>query len=261
MVDNVRAFYLLPPQLAEFGGGVGSALWPEAAPGVLWGQGIPQGERAPFTVVNKGSLYSQVNATDDESCVWMKVDEGGDDADWARLLSETMGIAHGTASGSDASVDWDFTATMAASVYYASFDVRTVISGATGAAWASTAYFTMTQGTDKSVNGYISVLELELTNACATASAMYPLVINLNDNAGSNAGLAWIAFREYGSRAPPALFWLGTEIHAAVGSSSATAVWTAVAGSYEDNCDYAIRFISGSSHTPYWLLVSSTAPS
>ena len=32
MADNVRAFYLLPPQLAEFGGGVGSALWPEQEP-------------------------------------------------------------------------------------------------------------------------------------------------------------------------------------------------------------------------------------
>jgi hypothetical protein len=57
---------------------------PEGAPAWLWGQGSPAAF-APFTIVNKGSLYSEVNAPDDDPHVWMKVDEGGDAADWVRV--------------------------------------------------------------------------------------------------------------------------------------------------------------------------------
>jgi hypothetical protein len=92
MTANVRAFYLLPPQLAEFGGGIGSALWPEQAPAVLWGQGTPDGDRAPFTVVNKGSLYLCTNNADDVGAVYQKVDEGDADTDWVLLGGQSGGI-------------------------------------------------------------------------------------------------------------------------------------------------------------------------
>jgi len=53
----------------------------EVSPAWLWGQGSPAAI-SPFTTVNKGSLYSEVNASDDDPNLWIKVDEGGDAADW-----------------------------------------------------------------------------------------------------------------------------------------------------------------------------------
>ena len=53
-------------------------------PAWLWGQGTPAAI-VPFTTVNKGSLYSEVNATDDDANLWVKRDEGSDAADWVRM--------------------------------------------------------------------------------------------------------------------------------------------------------------------------------
>lgn len=50
------------------------------------GTGTPDGDREPFKSANKGSLYSQLNAADDTACLWQKVDEGNDDADWVRMF-------------------------------------------------------------------------------------------------------------------------------------------------------------------------------
>jgi hypothetical protein len=59
-----------------------TALNPEVAPVWLWGVGTPDGDASPWLEANKGSLYSNVDATDDASHIYQKVDEGGDDADW-----------------------------------------------------------------------------------------------------------------------------------------------------------------------------------
>ena len=90
MTASTKAWYLFPP-----GPGVGgtgevpppssiAGLFPENSPAWLWGQGTPAAI-APFTLVNKGSLYSEVNATDDDPNLWVKVDEGGDTADWVLM--------------------------------------------------------------------------------------------------------------------------------------------------------------------------------
>lgn len=95
MTASTQAWYLYPP-----GQGVGptgelqppgsmAGLYPEGAPAWLWGQGTPAAI-APFTLVNKGSLYSEVNATDDDPNIWVKVDEGGDTADW--VLQGNTGV-------------------------------------------------------------------------------------------------------------------------------------------------------------------------
>ena len=94
MTDSVRAFFLQNPTGQ---GGVGpkqssNALWPENAPAILWGQGTPNGDLAPFNQVNKGSIYMEVNGTDDAGAVWQKVDEGGDNADWERLGGDAGGV-------------------------------------------------------------------------------------------------------------------------------------------------------------------------
>ena len=90
MAVATNAFFLVG------GGPVGAGLpnysaaggtYPEGAPAILWGQGTPAA-LAPWTLVNKGSLYMSVNQTDDTTALYMKVDEGGDAADWKRVFAE-----------------------------------------------------------------------------------------------------------------------------------------------------------------------------
>lgn len=93
MTDSTRAFFLWPIGSGEMGSAglippVGSALHPEGSPSVLWGQGTPNGDLAPFSVVNKGSIYLCVNNTDDQACIYQKVDEGGDNNDWVLVFAE-----------------------------------------------------------------------------------------------------------------------------------------------------------------------------
>ena len=87
MATSTKAYFLYPPAPGLGAGHInppGSGLHLENSPAWLWGQGTPAAI-APFTTVNKGSLYSEVNATDDDPNLWVKVDEGGDAADWVRL--------------------------------------------------------------------------------------------------------------------------------------------------------------------------------
>jgi hypothetical protein len=58
---------------------------------VLWGTGTPNGDLAPFNLVNKGSLYFSVNNADDSAAVYMKYDEGGDNNDWVAILAGVNG--------------------------------------------------------------------------------------------------------------------------------------------------------------------------
>jgi hypothetical protein len=84
MVASTKALVVIPPDYPGAGsqfGAYSSPLAPENQPAWLWGQGTPAAI-PPFTTVNKGSLYSEVNASDDDPCLWVKVDEGGDTADW-----------------------------------------------------------------------------------------------------------------------------------------------------------------------------------
>ena len=59
-----------------------TGMMAEAPPCWIAGQGTPNGDLEPFLSAQKGSLYSQTDATDDASPLWVKIDEGGDDADW-----------------------------------------------------------------------------------------------------------------------------------------------------------------------------------
>ena len=86
MTASTNAWFLLQSMLGGAGviSGPQGGVQAEEAPAWLWGQGTPAAI-VPFTTVNKGSFYSEVNASDDDPNVWMKVDEGGDAADWVRL--------------------------------------------------------------------------------------------------------------------------------------------------------------------------------
>ena len=97
MTVATAAFFLqVPPDYGLGTAGVISApqaLSPEGPPSILWGQGTPNGDLAPFNRVNKGSLYMSVNQTDDTGAsLWTKVDEGGDDADWEEVLVDGQAL-------------------------------------------------------------------------------------------------------------------------------------------------------------------------
>lgn len=93
MTVTTKAHELFPHAGGSIGGmgwadPPGMSLTPEGAPTILWGVGTPDGDASPFNLVNKGSLFLCVNNTDDEACVYQKVDEGGDDADWVLVFAE-----------------------------------------------------------------------------------------------------------------------------------------------------------------------------
>ena len=95
MATSTQAWYLYPPGPGIGGAGEvpppGAGIYPEGAPAILWGQGTPAAI-APFTIVNKGSLYMTVDQTDDTTAVYLKVDEGGDAADWAKVFAENEAL-------------------------------------------------------------------------------------------------------------------------------------------------------------------------
>lgn len=95
MTASVQAFFLHNPVAVggagEIVGGGPSGMYPEGSPAILWGQGTP-GAIAPFTLVNKGSLYMAVDQADDVTAVYMKVDEGLDAADWVRIFVENQAL-------------------------------------------------------------------------------------------------------------------------------------------------------------------------
>lgn len=88
MATSTKALFLVGGEYSGASGTVvqpyGSSMAPEGSPAWLWGQGTP-GAFVPFTKVNKGSLYSEVNAADDNPNLWLKVDEGADAADWVLM--------------------------------------------------------------------------------------------------------------------------------------------------------------------------------
>ncbi|KKL93983.1 hypothetical protein LCGC14_1869220 [marine sediment metagenome] len=86
MASSKQAYPLYPPAVVGAGAISPSegAMFPEAGPAWIWGQGTPAAI-APFTTVQKGSIYSEVNAADDDPALWFKVDEGGDAADWVSV--------------------------------------------------------------------------------------------------------------------------------------------------------------------------------
>lgn len=84
MADSTAAYHLIKTQ--------GTSMESEREPDVLWGLGTPNGDIEPFVSVQKGSLYISVDRTDDEAHIYVKVDEGGDNNDWVRLLAENHAL-------------------------------------------------------------------------------------------------------------------------------------------------------------------------
>lgn len=94
MADSLNVHFLSPYGMRVGGAGLvpgaGGGMDEEGQPAIMWGQGTPDGNLAPFNLVNKGSLYMEVNGTDDQAHMWQKVDEGGESGldDWKRMFVE-----------------------------------------------------------------------------------------------------------------------------------------------------------------------------
>jgi len=73
-----------------------TSMMAEAPPCWIAGQGTPNGDLEPFASAQKGSLYTQTNATDDAPHIYQKVDEGEDNNDWVLLAipSTALSVAH-----------------------------------------------------------------------------------------------------------------------------------------------------------------------
>ena len=53
---------------------------------IIWQTGAPDGDAAPEQDALKGSLYIRTDATDDESPLFLKIDENGSDDDWVAVF-------------------------------------------------------------------------------------------------------------------------------------------------------------------------------
>ena len=250
MADSVNAFYYVKPDPGSMG-----SMIPETPPALLWGQGTPAAISV-FKVPNKGSIYMQVDGTDDESHCWMKVDEGEDAADWVRLLTSPYNIAQTYVATELHAVEINQTATHISGGNMVALNVAQTTAGTAGA-WSSAIYAKVTQGTTKNVNGYLSAIECELVNSNTNVSDWFPLVINANSTTlGSHS--SFIALRNYGTAVLNSLFWVGdAALVDATGPDSAKLVSTLGAGK-ETTCTHSVRFICDG--TPLWLLASNVAP-
>jgi len=167
-------------------------------------------------------------------------------------------VAARALSGEEHAIDLTHGGTLSSGDSMVGVNIATTPSG-TGGLWVAGIFAKVTQGATKTCEGYLSAAEFELNNECTTACAAFPLVLNYNDSsAKSMQGQdAYIALRDYGSNDVTNLFWLAD---LAAGTTSNTTLFTTAGAGYEDNCDYAIKFVHTASLTPYWILVSSTGP-
>jgi len=255
MTTSTNAFFLYPPAPGLGGAGAvpppSGGLLPEGAPAWLWGQGTP-GAIPPFTTVNKGSIYSEVNATDDYTGhVYFKVDEGGDANDWVSALVSPMTLAQTYVDTELHAWELNYTATNISGANMVGLNIAMTTAG-TAAAWNSAIYAKVTQGTTKNVNGYISVAEFELINSNTNVSDWFVLVLNANSTTmGSHS--SYIALRDYGTTDLNSFLWFPDHT---VGTNSSTVL---VSTGADATATTYMRVI-GPSGTPYWILMTTTAP-
>ena len=147
------------------------------------------------------------------------------------------------------------TATMASAGSYVGLNIVTTTAG-TAASWVAPLYCKVVQGSTKNVNGYLCAAEFELSNTAANESANFVIVLN-STNSGANASgeKAYIALRDYGTATNAmAAFWLGPEIETAVGTKSATALFSTNVATV---ATHHLRIVVNA--TPYFIMLTNTA--
>lgn len=165
-----------------------------------------------------------------------------------------MTVDSGTVSGEEHGWELDYTGTLSSGDSLVGLDVVVTTAGTAGT-WVSGAYFKVVQGATKNVNGYLSGVEIELTNSADSVSDWFVLVLNAaNSGAQHGSHSSYIALRDYGSLDCNSLMWVSTD-HT-IGTTDGTVLMSS--GS-DTAATHYIRFIAGS--TAYWLLATTTTPS
>jgi len=262
MATATNAFFLVNPKDSLQDGGVSiGAMHPETQPAFIWGQGSPAGTLAPWTKVNKGSLWFQVNGTDDEGHAWMKVDEGDDAADWVKVLTSPYNAAQTYVDTELRAVDIAQTATHISGSTMVALNVAQTIAGTAGT-WSSAVFAKVTQGASAAgVSGYVSAAEFE-TNMDQTSGTPQWYVLSLNANGDEASGLrhaksAYVALWDYGDVKLGNLFHFAS-LGVVPATASTTAIVSKLGAGKETTCDAAVKFdVAG---VPYWFLCSTTAP-
>jgi hypothetical protein len=84
-VSTGAVFFLSPPigQSEELSSHLSDPLMGDI-PAIITGNGTPDADRGAFLSVPKGSVYLQMDASDDAECMFLKVDDSGnaDNSDW-----------------------------------------------------------------------------------------------------------------------------------------------------------------------------------
>jgi hypothetical protein len=237
MTASTIAFYYVKPRPGSMAG----SMQPESPPEIIWGQGTPAAI-APFTTVNKGSIFMQTNGTDDESSCWIKVDEGEDADDWVQMLTSGGNVfAPALESGDSVS----------------SISIASTPTGS-GATWYSPLFVQANIG--NVATGYTCAAEFEMNASNTNSAQWYVLSLNANgtDTSRHNRS-SYIALWDYGTTAKRlnSLFNFAS-LGTIPATASTTALISKLGAGKETTCDAAVRFVVD--NTPYWFLCSTTAP-
>ena len=258
MTDSTKAFYLFPPGGGYVGGaGIvapsGMAMAPEGAPGIIWGQGTPNGDLSPFNILNKGSIYMCLNNTDDDAHHYFKTDEGGDNDDWVKALSTPMTVAQTYVDTELHGWELNYTGTNISAANLVGLNIAFTTAGTAGG-WNAALFAKITQGSTKNVNGYLCAAEFEVNQSADNVSDWFVLVLNAaNNGAQQGSHSSYIALRDYGSLDLNSLLWISDHT---VASNDTTVLMSSTGAKTHS---HSIRIV-GPGSTPYWLMVTSTGP-
>jgi len=263
MATSTNAFFLLRGIGSRVAGTglvpvADGSMAPEEEPQIIWGQGTPAGTLAPWTLVNKGSLYAEVNGTDDETHLWQKVDEGGDAADWVKVVTTPINVAQTYVATELHAVEIAQTATQASGGNMVTLNVAHTTAGTAGT-WSAAVYAKITQGTTKNVTGYLTAAEFEVVNSCATSGMWWVLTLNANNKAAAQAGSGYIVLRDYGSTPCNVFLSLYDQTSFDTTSAKTSLLFTRASPTIAE-INVAIRCTYDTAGTPFWLLGTRTAP-
>lgn len=170
----------------------------------------------------------------------------------------TLTLALGAVTSEEHALGITATGTMSSGDGFVGLNVVATASGS-AASWVSGLFVKAAQAS-KAVNGYICAAELELNSVAANPSDHAILVLNMmNTHTGSLPVSPYIMLREYGTDSYGNCFVRIFNDTGQGGTTDATKLITTVSNNYEQNCDYAIRCMLGT--TPIWLLATSTEAS
>jgi len=170
-----------------------------------------------------------------------------------------LDVDAGAVSGEEHAMDIVSVGTMTSGDSLVGLNVTTAPTG-TAASWVSGLYVKTTQAS-KVVNGYLCAVEFELASTAANPSDHALMVLNWSCNHTGSPAAAdpYIMLRDYGTTHANCFVRFFNDTGMSAEKSATTLVTTNLTDGYEAHVNGAIRCMIGS--TPYWIPISSTAPS